>query len=48
MEERVMDATQCMEEANRIIEDFPTKKYIFYFVIFSIETALSFWLALSL
>jgi len=26
-----MDATQVMEEANRIIEDFPTNKYVLYF-----------------
>jgi hypothetical protein len=43
-----MDAMQTMEDANRIIEDFPTHKYVIYFVIFSIETALAFWLALSM
>jgi len=43
-----MDAIQVMEEANRIIEDFPLKKYILYFVIFTIEVVLLFWMALSM
>jgi hypothetical protein len=47
MEEEAMDAIKVMEEANRIIEDFPTGKYVLYFTIFAIETALAFWLALS-
>lgn len=41
-----MDALNVMEEANRIIEDFPTGKYVLYFTIFAIETGLAFWLAL--
>jgi hypothetical protein len=36
-----------MEEANRIIEDFPTGKYVLYFVLFSLEFALAVWLSLS-
>jgi hypothetical protein len=48
MEEVLMDAIQVMEEANRIIEDFPLKKYILYFVIFTIEVILLFWLGLSI
>jgi hypothetical protein len=47
MEEEAMDALKVMEEANRIIEDFPTGKYVIYFTLFAIETALAFWLALS-
>jgi hypothetical protein len=43
-----MDAIQVMEEANRIIEDFPTKKYALYFGIFVIEIILCFWVGLSL
>ena len=43
-----MDAVRSMEEANRIIEDFPLKKYILYFVIFTIEVILLFWMALSM
>ena len=43
-----MNAIQSMEEANRIIEDFPLKKYILYFAIFTIEVILCFWVALSL
>ena len=43
-----MDAVQSMEEANRIIEDFPLKKYILYFAIFTVEVILAFWAALSL
>jgi len=48
MEEVLMDAIQVMEEANRIIEDFPLKKYILYFAIFTIEVILLFWMGLSL
>jgi hypothetical protein len=43
-----MNAVQSMEEANRIIEDFPLKKYILYFVIFTIEVILAFWAGLSI
>ena len=48
MEEVLMNAIQSMEEANRIIEDFPLKKYILYFVIFTIEVILLFWMGLSM
>ncbi len=43
-----MDAIRVMEEANRIIEDFPTHKYILYAFLFFLEIAVSFWVALSL
>ena len=39
------EATQVMEEANRIIEDFPTQKYLLYAGIFMVEIILCFWLA---
>jgi hypothetical protein len=39
------EATRVMEEANRIIEDFPTAKYGFYMVLFLVEVALCFWIA---
>jgi hypothetical protein len=42
------EATRAMEEANRIIEDFPTQKYLLYATIFTIEIILCFWLALKL
>lgn len=31
-----------MEEANRIIEDFPVKKYAIYTILFLLEIALCF------
>ncbi len=40
-------ATPVMEEANRIIEDFPTQKYILYASIFTAEIILCFWIALK-
>lgn len=43
-----MEALKVMEEANRIIEDFPTQKYVLYAVLFLLETALCFWVALKL
>jgi hypothetical protein len=39
------DAIREMEEANRIIEDFPTAKYGFYALLFLVEIALCFWIA---
>lgn len=42
------EALQTMEKANKIIEDFSTAKYVLFAVIFTIETVLCFWLALSL
>ena len=35
-------------DANRIVEEFSTQKYVIYFLLFSLETALAFWVALSL
>jgi hypothetical protein len=43
-----MEATQVMEQANKIIEDFSTQKYVLYTVIFLIEVALCFWVGLKL
>lgn len=43
-----MDATQTMQDANKIIEDFTIPQFALYFVIFVIETALAFWVALSI
>ncbi|MCE5335745.1 MAG: hypothetical protein LLG06_14275 [Desulfobacteraceae bacterium] len=40
-----MDTTQAygrMEEANRIIEDFPVRKYALYTVLFLLEIAACF------
>lgn len=42
------EATHVMEEANRIIEDFPMQKYVLYAGIFTIEIILCFWIALKL
>jgi hypothetical protein len=39
-------AVQKMEEANRIIEDFSTFKYGLYAVLFLLQIALCFWIAL--
>ncbi len=43
-----MDATQVMKEANRIIEDFSLEKYAIYTVLFLVEIALCFWIAVKL
>lgn len=42
------EALNVMEKANRIIEDFPISKYVLFAVLFTIETALCFWVALAL
>ncbi len=43
-----MDALQVMQEANRIIEDFPVHKYALYIGIYAIEIALVFWIGLHI
>lgn len=43
-----MDANRVMEDANKIIEDFPVEKYALYAFLFLIEIALCFWVALKL
>ena len=47
-QEKQMEAIQVMEEANKIIEEFPTGKYVLYTVLFLIEIALCFWVGLKL
>jgi hypothetical protein len=42
------EAIPVMEEANRIIEDFPTAKYAWYMFIFGIEIVLCFLIGLNL
>jgi hypothetical protein len=42
------EAVQVMEEANRIIEVFPTVKYALYAILFLVEIALCFWIAAKL
>jgi hypothetical protein len=42
------DANRTMQEANHIIEDFPTSRYAIYLLIFLLETALCFWVALKM
>ena len=37
-----------LQKANKIFEDFPVSKYILFFVIFSIEVAIAFALAVYL
>ena len=44
----VTKAMKCMEEANHIIEDFSFQRYGLYIVLFSIQIALCFWVALKL
>jgi hypothetical protein len=39
------EAIREMEEANRIIEDFPTTKYGLYALLFLAQIALCFWIA---
>ncbi len=43
-----MEALQVMEEANRIIEDFPARKYAFYIAVFAVEIALCFAIGLMI
>ncbi len=42
------DAIRTMEEANKIIEDFSVEKYTIYAVLFLLEIAICFWVALKL
>lgn len=42
------EATHVMEEANRIIEDFPTQKYVVYAALFTLEIILCFWVGIKL
>lgn len=37
-----------LQKANKIFEDFPVSKYLFFFVIFSIEVAIAFAVAIYL
>jgi hypothetical protein len=37
-----------LQKANKIFEDFPVSKYILFFVIFSIEVIIAFWLSIYL
>ena len=43
----VTKAMKVMEEANRIIEDFSFQQYGLYIVLFGIEIAIAFWVALK-
>jgi hypothetical protein len=42
------DAVQVMGEANRIIEDFPKVKCGLYALLFLVEIAVCFWIALKI
>jgi hypothetical protein len=37
-----------LRKANKIFEDFPASKYILFFVIFTIEVIIAFWVGLYL
>lgn len=37
-----------LQKANKIFEDFPVSKYILFFVIFSIEVIIAFWVSIYL
>ncbi len=37
-----------LRKANKIFEDFPVSKYLFFFVIFTIEVIIAFWIGLYL
>lgn len=43
-----MDALQVMERANKIYEEFPIYKYALFIGAFAVETAIAFWIALSI
>lgn len=42
------EALETMEKVNKIVEDFSIPKYVLFAALFTIETALCFWVALSL
>lgn len=46
--EKPVDALQEMEKANKIYEEFPIYKYALFIGVFALETAIAFWIALSL
>lgn len=46
--EAAMDAVRTMEEANRIIEDFPPHKYAIYIFLFLLEIVTVFCIGLSI
>ena len=37
-----------LQKANKIFEDFPISKYLFFIAIFSIEVVIAFWVGLYL
>ena len=37
-----------LQKANKIFTDFPASKYMLFFVIFTIEVIIAFWLGLHL
>jgi hypothetical protein len=39
---------RILEHANKIFEDFPVSKYVWYFVIFMIEVAAVFYIGIQL
>lgn len=43
-----MEATQVMEEANKIIEDFSAGQFAVYVSLFLVEVGLCFWVALHI
>ncbi|WP_281276844.1 hypothetical protein [Desulfoglaeba alkanexedens] len=43
-----MDAVRTMEEANRIIEDFPPHKYAIYIFLFLLEIVTVFCIGLTI
>jgi hypothetical protein len=44
----ITEAIRTMNEANKIYEDFPNSKYALYLILFTIQIALAFWVALKL
>lgn len=45
---KAMEATQVMEDANRIIEDFSIGQFALYASVYFVEIALCFWVALNI
>lgn len=43
-----MEATQVMEEANKIIEDFTVGQFAVYITLFLVEIGLCFWVSLNM
>ena len=42
------EGARILREANEILEDLPTSKYLIYFIIFTVEVIVIFWFGMHL